>query len=90
MTTITADNTAPLDLPREALLHGMDLVDLLVTARLADNRSDARRLIRTAKARLNGRVVAHEGVTAGLDDLDKNGQLRLTAGQNRERLVRAA
>lgn len=90
MPTLAADNTAPLDLPREALLHGMDLVDLLVTARLADNRSDARRLIRTAKARLNGRVVAHEGVTAGLDDLDKNGLLRLATGQNRERLVRAA
>ncbi len=88
-TLVLAEKTAPLDLPREALAQGMDLVDLLVTARLAETRSDARHLIRSAKARLNGRVVAHEGVTAGLDDLDANGQLRLTAGQNQERLVRA-
>jgi tyrosyl-tRNA synthetase len=68
----------------------MDLVDLLVTTRLAANTSDARRLIRSAKARLNGRVVAHEGVTAGLADLDDDGLLRLATNDVNERLVRAA
>ncbi|WP_428246017.1 hypothetical protein [Ferrovibrio sp.] len=89
MSTITVSNET-LDLPREALRQGMDLVDLLVTTRLANDRSDARHLIRSAKARLNGRVVAHEGVIAGLDDLDTNGLLRLAAGDGAEMLVRAA
>jgi|GEM_PF-4457664 len=89
MTTLI-ENEAPLDLPREALRQGMDMVDLLVTTRLAANRSDARHLIRSAKARLNGRVVAHEGVTAGLSDLDADGLLRLATNDMNERLVRAA
>ncbi|WP_430395666.1 hypothetical protein [Ferrovibrio sp.] len=90
LTTALAASIETLDLPREALRQGMDLVDLLVTTRLANDRSDARHLIRSAKARMNGRVVAHEGVTAGLDDLDINGLLRLTAGDGTEMLVRAA
>jgi len=82
--------TNMLTLPREALVAGMDVVNLLVTVRLADSASDARRLIRHAEARLNGRLVAHEGETAGIDDLDAQGTLRLSAGQHREALVWAA
>lgn len=82
--------TNMLTLPREALVAGMDVVNLLVTVRLADSASDARRLIRHAEARLNGRLVAHEGETAGIDDLDAQGTLRLSAGLHREALIWAA
>ena len=88
MTNQTETNM--LTLPREALVAGMDVVNLLVTVRLAESASDARRLIRHAEARLNGRVVAHEGETAGLEDLDAQGTLRLSAGRPREALVWAA
>lgn len=79
-----------LDLPREALAAGMDLIDLLVAAGLAATATDARRLVRSAQARLNGRVIPHEGVTANLNDLNSFGFLELSAADRANCRVRAA
>lgn len=83
------DHSRILDLPREALASGMDMIDLLITTGLAATSSDARHLIRSAQARLNGRVIPHEGVSATLTDLDAQGFLRLSAGSAPACMIRA-
>lgn len=81
--------TQMLELPRAALKAGMELVDLLICSGLAASPSDARHMIRRHQARMNGRVIAHEGEVANENDLDTDGRLDLSAGDGRRAMILA-
>jgi len=75
------------DVPRSDLDGGVRVVDLLVTAGLAESKGAARRLIRDAGARVNGAVVSDEAATITAADLDGDGRIRLSAGRKRHAVV---
>lgn len=77
------DEAAVIHLPREALAGGMDLLDLLVTAGLAESLTAARHAVRAAAVRINDGLAAGEWMTVGLEQLDQQGALTLAAGGNR-------
>ena len=74
--------------PRDRLVHGVPLVELLVNAGLATSNGEARRLIRGGGARLNDVVISTEAQVISLADVADGGAIKLSAGRKRHALVR--
>jgi tyrosyl-tRNA synthetase len=74
---------------RDALARGVPVFELFVRAGLAASNGEARRLIKGGGARLNDAVIKSETQPVSLDDLDPDGQVKLSAGRKRHVLVRA-
>ncbi|MDJ0894705.1 MAG: tyrosine--tRNA ligase [Alphaproteobacteria bacterium] len=77
-----------LDVPRAEIAAGVPLFALLVRTGLAKSSGEARRLIKGGGARLNDAVVSDEQRLVTADDLDADGQLKLSFGKKRHALVR--
>ncbi len=77
-----------LEVARTELTQGVPLFALLVRAGLAKSSGEARRLIKGGGARLNDAVVSDEQRLVTADDLDADGQLKLSFGKKRHALVR--
>ncbi|HZH28554.1 MAG TPA: tyrosine--tRNA ligase [Azospirillaceae bacterium] len=79
-----------IDLPRDRLATGVQVVELLRLAGLVPSNGEARRLIKGGGARVNDRPVADEAAVATLDDVGPEGAIKLSAGKKRHALVRPA
>ena len=84
-----ASGLPTVDLPRDQLAAGIPAYRLFPTAGLATSNGEARRLIKGGGGRLNDRRIESEEQSIGLDDLDQDGVLKLSAGKKRHALVRA-
>jgi tyrosyl-tRNA synthetase len=84
-----AESLPTIDLPRARLESGLPAFELFADARLAESRSEARRLIKGGGARVNDKPVASDTTTVSLADADGEGRIKLSAGRKRHVLVRA-
>ena len=82
------DGLPTVEAARADLAAGVRLADLLAAAGLAESKGAARRLIRDGGARVNGAPVTDEAALLTLEDLDDDGQVRLSAGRKRHALLR--
>ena len=78
------------EVPRADLEKGLPVYELFVRAGLAASNGEARRLIKQGGARLNDMPVTEEQASAGLDALNGDGVIKLSAGKKRHALVRPA
>ncbi len=84
-----AESLPTVDLPRARLESGLPAFELFADAKLAESRSEARRLIKGGGARVNDKPVASDTATVSLADADGEGRIKLSAGRKRHVLVRA-
>ena len=83
-----AEGLPRITIGKDALDAGVQVLKLLVHAKLAATNSQARQLIRGGGARLNDAVIGNEMQIVSLADLDAQGQIKLSAGRKRHVLVR--
>jgi tyrosyl-tRNA synthetase len=83
-----ATDLPTVDVPRDTLGDGIALFALMVQAGLAASNGEARRLIKGGGGRVNDIAVADELAKVGLDALNANGVIKLSAGRKRHALVR--
>ncbi|MGE0423008.1 MAG: tyrosine--tRNA ligase [Reyranellaceae bacterium] len=84
-----AEALPTVDLPRARLEGGLPAFELFTDAKLAESRSEARRLIKGGGARVNDKPVTSDTATVSLADADGEGRIKLSAGRKRHVLVRA-
>jgi tyrosyl-tRNA synthetase len=84
-----AESLPTVDLPRARLESGLPAFELFAEAKLAESRSEARRLIKGGGARVNDKPVVSDTTTVSLADADGEGRIKLSAGRKRHVLVRA-
>ena len=77
-----------IEIEEKRLKTGIPAYEALVTAGLAKTNSEARRLIRGGGGRINDVVISDEGRLIGLDDINKEGVIKFSAGKKRHVLVR--
>lgn len=80
------------DLPtfNVALSSNVSVIDLLVEAKMAASKSEARRLIEGGGVKCNDAPVTDIAATVSANDLTTDGYIKLSAGKKRHALVRAA
>ncbi len=83
-----ADTLPTIEVPRDDLAAGMAVFALLTTAGLTTSNSESRRLIKGGGCRINNVAVTDEKAEIGLDALDRDGVIKLSAGKKRHVLVR--
>ena len=84
----SAEGLPQITVGKDALVAGIQVLKLLVHAKLAATNTQARQLIRGGGARLNDTVIGNEMQIVSLADLDAEGQIKLSAGRKRHVLVR--
>ena len=77
-----------IEVPRDDLAAGIAVFALLTTAGLTTSNSESRRLIKGGGCRINDVAVKDEKAEIGLDALDGDGVIKLSAGKKRHVLVR--
>lgn len=78
-----AEDVPTVEIGRERLEAGINVVDLFVEAELGKSKSEVRRLIQQGGASVNGERVAAIDRMLGTGDLDDEGVLLLRAGKKR-------
>jgi tyrosyl-tRNA synthetase len=73
-----------------ALQGGIAAIDLLVLAGFAASKSEARRMIKGAGARLNDQVITDENRKVTLADLNADGVVKLSSGKKKHVVVKPA
>ncbi len=73
-----------------ALSSNVSVIDLLVEAKMATSKSEARRLIEGGGVKCNDAPVTDIAATVSANDLTSDGYIKLSAGKKRHALVRAA
>ena len=76
------------DVARAELDAGIGVLTLFTLAGLASSNGDARRLIKGGGAKINDTAVSDERASIGLDALNADGVIKLSAGKKRHALVR--
>ena len=87
-TGVTAQGLPTTEVPRGELEAGMALFALMARAGLASSNSEARRLIKGGGARINDEAIAGETHEVGLDAINADGVIKLSAGRKRHALIR--
>jgi tyrosyl-tRNA synthetase len=82
------DDLPTIDVQRSELAPGIAAFELLRRAGLAASNGEARRLIKGGGGRINDAVIENETQTIGLDDVNADGLIKLSAGKKRHALVR--
>ncbi len=82
------DHVPTLEIGRERLEAGINVVDLFVEAKLGKTKSEARRLIQQGGASVNGERVSAVDRVLDTGDLDEEGLLLLRAGKKRFQRVK--
>ncbi|MEK9660599.1 MAG: tyrosine--tRNA ligase [Alphaproteobacteria bacterium] len=77
-----------IEVPRGELEEGVALFALLARAGLAASNGEARRLIKGGGGRVNDVAIADEVATIGLDAVNDDGVIKLSAGKKRHALIR--
>jgi tyrosyl-tRNA synthetase len=72
-----------IEIAQAALEAGIAAIDLLVQAGFASSKSEARRLIKGAGARLNDQVIADENAKVSARDLNAEGVIKLSSGKKK-------
>lgn len=83
-----AEDVPTVEIGRERLEAGINVVDLFVEAELGKSKSEVRRLIQQGGASVNGERVAAIDRMLGTGDLDDEGVLLLRAGKKRFQRVK--
>ena len=83
-----AESLPTIEVPRDDLAAGMAVFVLLTNAGLTASNSESRRLIKGGGCRINDVAVTDEKAEVGLDALDSDGIMKLSAGKKRHVLVR--
>ena len=83
-----AEDVPTLEIDRERLEAGINVVDLFMEAELGRSKSEVRRLIQQGGASVNGERVAAIDRVLDSDDLDDEGVLLLRAGKKRFQRVK--
>ena len=83
-----AEDVPTVEIGRDRLEAGINVVDLFVEAELGKSKSEVRRLIQQGGASVNGERVAAIDRMLGTDDLDDEGVLLLRAGKKRFQRVK--
>jgi len=87
-TGVTAEGLPTTDLPRGELEEGIALFALMTRAGLASSNSEARRLIKGGGARINDVAINAETHEVGVDAVNADGVIKLSAGKKRHALIR--
>jgi tyrosyl-tRNA synthetase len=87
-TGVTAEGLPTTDLPRGELEDGIALFALMARAGLASSNSEARRLIKGGGARINDISINAETHEVGVDAINPDGVIKLSAGKKRHALIR--
>jgi tyrosyl-tRNA synthetase len=85
---VTAEGLPTTDLPRSELESGIALFALMARAGLASSNSEARRLIKGGGARINDVAINAETHEVGVDAINPDGVIKLSAGKKRHALIR--
>ena len=83
------DHVPTVEIGRERLEAGINVVDLFVEAELGKTKSEVRRLIQQGGASVNGEKVSAVDRVLDTGDLDEEGLLLLRAGKKRYQRVKA-
>jgi tyrosyl-tRNA synthetase len=87
---VSAAGLPTIEVSRGELGGGVPAFELLRRAGLAKSNGEARRLIKGGGARINDVAIDDELRSVGLDDLDAEGCIKLSAGRKRHALVKLA
>ena len=87
---VSAAGLPTIEVSRSELGDGVPVFELLRRAGLAKSNGEARRLIKGGGARINDVAIDDELRSVGLDDLDAEGCIKLSAGKKRHALVKLA
>ncbi len=85
---VTADGLPTIEVPKAELSSGIALFALLSRAGLAGSNSEGRRLIKGGGARVNDVSISEETLEIGLDAVNSDGVIKLSAGKKRHALIR--
>lgn len=77
-----------IDISQKDLAAGVQAYELFHLSGLANSKSEARRLIRATGARLNDTIIQDEMHLITVDDVSKEGFIKLSAGKKRYALIR--
>ena len=83
-----AGGLATFEIPRDRLAQGVGALEAFVTAKLATSNSEARRLIKGGGARINDTAVSDQAAEIGLDAVNDDGVIKLSAGKKRHALLK--
>jgi len=78
-----------IEVPRDRLAQGIPAYELLRESGLTASNGEARRLIKGGGGRINDAAIDSDSRAVGLDDLNADGLIKLSAGKKRHALVRA-
>jgi tyrosyl-tRNA synthetase len=78
-----------IEVPRDRLAQGIPAYELLRESGLTASNGEARRLIKGGGGRINDAAIDSDSRAIGLDDLNADGLIKLSAGKKRHALVRA-
>ena len=84
----TGEALPTVELSRAEMAKGIAAFELFHRAGLASSNAEARRLIRAGGAKVNDGAIASETEAIGLDCLDAQGVVKLSAGKKRHALIR--
>jgi tyrosyl-tRNA synthetase len=87
---VSAAGLPTIEVSKAELGGGVPAFELLRRAGLAKSNGEARRLIKGGGARINDIAIEDELRSVGLDDLDGEGCIKLSAGRKRHALVKLA
>lgn len=79
-----------IELSKAALGAGQPVIDLLIQAGFATSKSDARRMIKGAGARLNDVTITDENLKVTAADLNAEGTAKLSSGKKKHVILKAA
>jgi tyrosyl-tRNA synthetase len=77
-----------IEVPRDRLAQGIPAYELLRESGLTASNGEARRLIKGGGGRINDAAIDGDARSVGLDDLNPDGLIKLSAGKKRHALVR--
>lgn len=83
-----ADDLPTIEIEKAELENGIPAFRLVHQAGLAPSGGEARKLIRGGGGRLNDEVITDEKRPVGLNDLNDNGVIKVSAGKKRHILIR--
>ncbi|MCK6417847.1 MAG: tyrosine--tRNA ligase [Alphaproteobacteria bacterium] len=83
----TGDDLPRVTIPAARLQAGVALIDLLVEAGLSSSKSEARRLVQSGGARVNGEKIENETALITAQHQDAQGIVKLSSGKKKHVLV---
>ena len=82
------DDLPVVNIKKNELTNGLNIVDLVVTANLLNSKSEVRRAIKNKGIKLNNIIVENDKQSVSMDSFDKKNTLKLSHGKKNHIIIK--